>query len=38
VSTRMLDSRLQPPVPVNKVLSELLDEVNDIEDPWLLFL
>jgi len=34
----MLDSRLQPPVPVNKVLGELLDEVNNAEDPWLLFL
>jgi len=38
MSTIVLDSRLQPPVPINKVLNELLDEVNDTGDSWLLFL
>jgi anaphase-promoting complex subunit 8 len=32
------DNRLQPPAPVNNILSELLDEVHDTDDPWLLFL
>ncbi|KXN92467.1 Anaphase-promoting complex subunit 8 [Leucoagaricus sp. SymC.cos] len=32
------NNRLQPPVPVNKTLSELLEEVDDTGDPWLLFL
>lgn len=34
----LLDNRLQPPVPVNNTLSELLEEVQDAGDPWLLFL
>ncbi|XP_006461139.1 hypothetical protein AGABI2DRAFT_221677 [Agaricus bisporus var. bisporus H97] len=32
------NNRLQPPVPVDNTLSELLNEVHDTEDPWLLFL
>ncbi|KAF5354621.1 hypothetical protein D9756_005339 [Leucocoprinus leucothites] len=32
------NNRLQPPAPVNKILSDLLDEVNDSGDSWLLFL
>lgn len=32
------NNRHQPPVPINKSLSDLLEIVQNVEDPWLLFL
>ncbi|KAF8161139.1 hypothetical protein B0H34DRAFT_699614 [Crassisporium funariophilum] len=32
------NNRHQPPVPINRSLSDLLDLVKDTRDPWLLFL
>jgi hypothetical protein len=34
----LLDTRGQPPVPINRLLTTLLDMVKDATDPWLLFL
>lgn len=33
-----LDTRQQPPVPLNHSLLKLLDDVGETEDPFLLFL
>ncbi|KJA14403.1 hypothetical protein HYPSUDRAFT_49186 [Hypholoma sublateritium FD-334 SS-4] len=32
------NNRLQPPLPINGFLADLLEEVQDATDPWLLFL
>jgi anaphase-promoting complex subunit 8 len=36
--SRHTGSKSQPPKPVNDVLSELLETLRDVTDPWLLFL
>ncbi|KAG1742828.1 hypothetical protein EDB19DRAFT_1700586 [Suillus lakei] len=35
---RQTNTRGQPPVPINRLLTTLLDMVKDATDPWLLFL
>ena len=32
------DNRHQPPLPINTSLCDLLELVNEVKDPWLLFL
>lgn len=34
----LVDTRGQPPVPINRLLTTLLDMVKNATDPWLLFL